>query len=387
MPKSVVQTVVRINPGTDKTTLSKAQKEFNRLTKKIEQLNNDLDQYREVALTLQQRIQTDYAPLLKQYQEQRARLVKLFDRAHESPAFKKTDRKKLAHLIISIAHELISEYGHDDLKSIFDKYHTEGFDTADTQQEQQVSEMMKEMMSVMYGIEFDDTDVSTKDKFTAYINQKMAEMGEQQDARQQQAEERKAARPKTAKQLEREAKKQEEEQRITKSVRALYMDLVKAFHPDREPDEAEKQRKTEIMQRVTEAYEQSDLLALLRLQLEFERIDQTHLETLAEDQLRYYNKILKQQVGELEEQYYDLQAQVAQATGKSLFMAGSADTLLVSFESDLRGLKRDIKAIKKDITTFADETVLKGWLKTYRINPARVRRGNEATVFDLFGDR
>ncbi len=45
------------------------------------------------------------------------------------------------------------------------------------------------------------------------------------------------------------------------------------LHPDREPDEAERVRKTELMQRVNEAYSKKDLLQLVALQLEIEQID------------------------------------------------------------------------------------------------------------------
>jgi hypothetical protein len=287
--------VVRIpTPGPDKAPLSKAQKEFNRLTKKIGELETELSGFRTAATNIQQRIQTEYAPLLRDYNEHRANLVRVFDRAHDRPDTTKTERKKLADLIINLAYDLISQHGMDDIKPIFDKYDTDGFDATDAEADEQVSEVMKEMVASMYGIKFDENvDVSTQEKFTAYVEEQLKARRADDQERLQQAEERKARKPKSAKQQEREAKKQVEEHNITKAVRTLYMDLVKAFHPDREPDEAEKARKTGIMQRITEAYEKSDLLALFRLQLEYNRIDQTHLERLAEDQLKYYNKIIR----------------------------------------------------------------------------------------------
>ena len=72
-------------------------------------------------------------------------------------------------------------------------------------------------------------------------------------------------------------------EKMLKSLRrCFYLDLVKTFHPDRELDEAEKIRKTAIMQRVTDAYEKNDLLVLLELQLEFERIDAQSLNSIAQ---------------------------------------------------------------------------------------------------------
>ena len=366
--------VVRIpTPGPDKTPLSKAQKEFNRLTKKIGELETELGSFRTAATTIQQRIQTEYVPLLRDYNEQRANLVRVFDRAHDRPETTKTERKKLVDLITNLAYDLISEHGLDNLKPIFDKYDADGFDATDAEADGQISEVMKEMMASMYGIKFDENvDVSTKEKFMTYVEEQMQARQADEQQRRQENEEKRAGRehvrkPKSAKQQEREAKKQVEERNITKAVRTLYMDLVKAFHPDREPDEAEKARKTGIMQRITEAYEKSDLLALLRLQLEYNRIDQTHLETLAEDQLKYYNKILKQQADELGEELFVLQSQLSAALGKPLMMVGSAVGLELTFNSDVQALKRSVKDVKREVKELSDPAYLKGWLKTYKI--------------------
>jgi hypothetical protein len=228
---------------------------------------------------------------------------------------------------------------------------------------------MKEMMATMFGIDIDpDADVSDPQKMTAYVQEKLAQREANEAERRQQAAERQAKKPKSAKQQEREAKKQVEARNITKAVRTLYMDLVKAFHPDREPDEVEKQRKTEIMHRVTAAYEKSDLLALLQLQLEFEHIDQAHLESLAEDQLKYYNKILKQQAEELDTEFFGLQHELAAMTGKPAFAVSSPIALEFSLNSDIAQLKRDIKAIKADLKALTDMSQLKQWLKTYKIS-------------------
>ncbi|MGA0557104.1 hypothetical protein ACO2Q8_10660 [Larkinella sp. VNQ87] len=366
MPSS--QQVIRIENAADKATLSKPQKEFNRLTRKIESLEKELTDYRATITRVQQQIQTVLVPLQTEYHQQRVSLVQLFDRAYESGDFKANERKKLADLILNLAFELISDYGREDLKPLYDKYDAQGFDATNAESDQQTAEAMKELYGAMFGIEFDeDADVGSPEKFQEHVRQKMEEQQTAFEAQQRAADERRAQRPKTKKQLEREAKKQTEERNITKAVRTVYMDLVKTFHPDREPDEAEKQRKTEVMQRITEAYEKSDLLALLRLQLEFNRIDQDHLETLAEEQLTYYNKILKQQTQELQSQLYTLQSQMAALSGKSVFFVSSPVQLEYSLKLDTQELKRTIKSLKSDLAAFQDSAVLKQWLKSYRI--------------------
>ncbi len=364
MPQQNQHHIVRIGTDKDKAVLSKSQKEFNRLTNKIEKLSVELHELREAAQHIQQRVQTDYRPLVEQYSQFRADLVRLFDRAYESSDYTKTEKKKLVDLIRNIAFDLISEHGIDSLKPIYDKHDTTGFDKANNAADEQTADLMKEMMSSMFGIQFDeDADVSDPQKMTAYMQEQMA----RQEAAEAQRQQQRANKPKSAKQQEREAKKQAEERNTTKAVRTLYMDLVKAFHPDREPDEAEKLRKTEIMHRVTAAYEKSDLLALFQLQLEFERIDRAHLETLAEDQLKYYNKILKQQAQELDDEFFTLQNELAAMMGRPAFAVSSRIALEFTLNSDIAQLKRDVKQLKSDVKVLADMSQLKYWLKTYRI--------------------
>ena len=357
--------------GKDNAPLPKAQKEFNRLTKKVEELEAELTQFRTATTHIQQRVRTEYEPLLRAYNQQRAALVRVFDRAHDRPDATKAERKKLADLILNMAYSLISEYGMDELKPIVNKYDADGYDATDAETDVQVSEAMKEMVSSMYGIEFNEkADVSTQEKFIAYLREQMQARQEEDEKRKQEAAERRAKKPRSAKQQAREEKKQLEEHNTTKAVRTLYMDLVKAFHPDREPDEAEKARKTEIMQRVTQAYETSDLLALLRLQLEFNRIDQQHLETLAEEQLKYYNKILRQQADELANKLIGLKNQLAAMMNKPLTLINSVPGLEFSFNNELRELKRATKATKKDANDLSDPAQMKAFLKTYRIQEA-----------------
>ncbi|ADB40437.1 hypothetical protein [Spirosoma linguale] len=334
MSQPTQQQLVRIGTGND--SLSKSQKEFNRLTQKIEETTAALKQLREASDYIYQRLQADYQPLVDQYIQLRVNLVRLFDRAYEQDDITRTEQKKLADLIQSIAFDLISQYDVDSLEPIYNKYKTDDANESDQQ--------------VVTWTDGDDESDSVA----------------AQEAAEAERQRQRASKPKSEKRLAREAKKQADEQNTTKAVRTLYMDLVKAFHPDREPDEAEKVRKTEIMHRVIAAYEKSDLLALFRLQLELERIDQAHLTSLAESQLNYYNKILRQQAQELDDELATLQKQLARMTGKSKFTAGSLVGFDISLNSDIGQLKRDTKQLKNDLKALADLGVLKQWLKSYR---------------------
>jgi hypothetical protein len=358
-----------------KAIQTKSQKEFNRLIKKIEKLEKEVVDFREGLVLIQQRVAKDFVPVRATYNEHQAEFVKSLDRAYSSSFFKNAEKKKMVHIIKEVAFALAADM--EDIKEIYDKYDEDGFDKINEEADQHTAEMMKKMASMMFGVEIDeDADVSDPEKLTAYITQKMAEQESQREAYQQSRPQR----PKTQKQIEKEEKKAIEERSITKAVRTIYMDLVKAFHPDREIDETEKERKTEIMKRVTEAYEKSDLLALLRLQLEFQRIDQDHLERLADDQLKYYNKILKEQVGELEDELGQLEAQAETITSKPSFYRTTPETLNYALDQDIREMKKATKELKKNVIDFREPENIRLFLKGYKIPKRR-----DDDFFDIFG--
>src|SRR5919199_1222659 len=214
--------VVRIPiPTSNNGSLSKSQKEFNRLTQQIDELEHELTHIRQLIATLQKRLFTEYEPLLTKYNQHRARLVRIYDRAYDRPETSRAEQRKLAELIRELAGELVNHYGLEDLQPILDKY------------SDQVSS--------------DKGAVQEVDLYSDTTNQQQNEQEPDWSQRETHF--------KSAKQQKREARLQNEAHNITKAVRTLYVDLVKAFHPDREQDEDEKIRKTAIMQRVTEAYE------------------------------------------------------------------------------------------------------------------------------------
>ncbi|MGI4871572.1 MAG: hypothetical protein ACRYFX_10385 [Janthinobacterium lividum] len=359
------------SPGTDNSAHSKAQKEFNRLTKRIAKLEKDVATFREAASKLRQRVQTEYRPLQAEHNNQRAALVRILDHAYGHYKLTKGEKNKIESLLLDGCYDLL-ERGHADLQPIFDKYEDPMSEEEEKQADQEVAEMMKAMFSQQFGIKFDpDVDVSSPEKMQAYMDQKMAEQEAEYEAEEQRREEARAKRKKSPKQQAAEEKKQAEEKSITKAVRALYLDLVKALHPDREPNEAEKARKTELMQRVTTAYEAGELLTLLRLQLELNHIDQTHLENLAEDQLRYYNKLLKEQAQELDQAMLDEQLDLSDFTGKPYYYTPTPAAMEIDYQYMKANLEQKIKQLAAEVLAFEyDPLAVKAFLKTYKVPKA-----------------
>lgn len=343
--------------------LSKLQKQFNANVKKINELKQQL-QNDEVALRLiVTRIQSDIIPIEQKHFEKITELVFVFDKHHNDPFFKKKEKAKIADFIVNKSHELIETTGNEDLKVLYEKYAEESFDEMDAEAENATAEMMKSMMSSMFGVDFEeDADVSDPQKMQEYMERKMEE-------KQAEAQAKKATKKKTDKQIEKEEKIREEAKNISKAARSIYTDLVKAFHPDRERDEIERDRKTEIMKKVTQAYEKDDLFELLRLKIELQGSDIESI-TMADEQLKYYNKILKEQVRELEENLWQLRMQgTGPMGGEDLLtrFGGDEKTMKAKITRQVNKLKNNIKMIEQDILALGVKENMRRFLRDYQI--------------------
>lgn len=349
-----------ITPKSEKD-LSKLQKQFNANIKKINELKQRLQEDEASLRLIVTRIQSDIIPVEQKHFDKITELVYVFDKHHDDPFFKKKEKEKIADFIIHKSQELIEGTGNEALKTLYDKYADEPFDDMDAEAENVTAEMMKNMMSSMFGVEFEeDANVSDPQKMQEYMERKMEE-------KQAEAQAKKAKKQKTEKQIEKEEKIKAEAKNVSKAARSIYTDLVKAFHPDRERDETERDRKTEIMKRVTQAYEKDDLFELLRLKIELQGSDIESL-TMADEQLKYYNKILKEQVRELEENLWQLRMQ-GTTGGQDLLtrFGGDEKTMKAKITRQVNQLKNNIKMIEQDILALGVKENMRRFLKNYQI--------------------
>lgn len=345
--------VLRI--GQPKTVLNKRQKEFNQLSERIEQLDILIPELRATYYLLIERVQKEYNPIVMEYQSFRVELVKLMDRTYEKDLYRKAYLTKLAYLISEISFDLIVNYKFDELIPLFNKYSEVDFEAALNELKRADSQLIDSKLLA------EENEITDEVTFPEHFH----ELSEEEQSRIK--EELRAEKAKISSEQAKEARQLLTKQKTTKSVRTVYMDLVKAFHPDRETDEAEKIRKTEIMQRVTQTYQENNLLELLKLQIEFERIDQDHLENLGKEQLTYYNLVLKEQVEELEKEKEEIQQQISYLCGLNPQHANSMTTVVVKLNTNINEVKAEIKEIKLTLKRWKEPSLLKAFLKTYEI--------------------
>lgn len=170
------------------------------------------------------------------------------------------------------------------------------------------------------------------------------------------------------KKLERERLREDAAQRAKQSVREIYRKLASALHPDREPDQAQRDRKTLLMQQVNKAYDDGNLLALLELQLAIEQIDHADLAGMSEERVGHFNEVLKEQSRSLDEELSMLTMPF------SMIMNWNSAKLtpqIVSreFSSDLQEQRLLLQQLEADLIEFRDIKRLKAFLKTHQPEP------------------
>ena len=90
-------------------------------------------------------------------------------------------------------------------------------------------------------------------------------------------------------------KREQAEKLVNQSLKTVYLKITAMIHPDREPDEAKKAEKTELLQVVNQAHEALDLFYLLKLQLQLETNRGKSPKALTDEHLKFYKMALEAQ--------------------------------------------------------------------------------------------
>jgi curved DNA-binding protein CbpA len=343
--------------------LSKEQKAFNTLIKIIEEKRRKLAAWQEIIPVYQKQYASDYIPLFDSMQEMQIELVHCLDRACDQKGLTSPERRFLHDFISGMAGELAAECNDEELKNIYNKHSGSDFDKEEAASLNDLKSMLEDITGADLG---DDLDMNNPEEMLKRAQAHMREQQAQHEAGQLEHEENKAKRKKSAKQIAKESKQQAEEQEISQSIRELYRKLASALHPDREPDPQERERKTLLMQRINQAYDKKNLLLLLELQLELEHIDQTTINNITANRLKHYNKILNEQLRELEFEILTTEAMFKEQFDIAPFERLTPNTLMRNLAAEIVAIKQSIRELKSDLLAFRDIKQLKAWLKEMR---------------------
>jgi len=290
--------------------LSKAQRAFNRLVTKVEELRAKLDRETHRLNKMLAYYGEHIHPRLLRRTALRKELVRALVPFLDGNRLKgKSERKTLRMFIAEQINEIAGEEGtltDEDLQAIFKQVHGVDFGQVEQEEMEEVRSVMEEMFGEL-GIGIDLSDMRP-DMTAEELAAKAAEMAEgiQQKAEEEGRAFRATAHRKTKRQLEKEERVRQAEQIRNKSIASVYKQLAKVLHPDLEPDAGRKQEKCTLMQELTVAYRNNDLHTLLRLELEWIHREECDVERLTEEKLSIYNQVLKEQVFEFERELAEL---------------------------------------------------------------------------------
>ncbi|MDA1301155.1 MAG: J domain-containing protein [Proteobacteria bacterium] len=262
--------------------MNKAQSAFNRLLGEIERLERKLGEWHEFEVTHQKRVATDLVPLIRQIGDERCRLILLcaaiLDGEHDGHKVKNTERRRLAELLLDLCHVYFDDVDEaaSEVIAVYDRFAERSW--SDEQHEQMAT--LRDEAYELFGMELPE-DADDMASFEAAFKA-MAEEHEE------------TLEDSTNRPGKQDSKTGAAASDIKQALREIFRKLASALHPDRGNDE-DRPRRHELMQRANEAYERSDLVELLKLQLDADQIDEGHLAAVSQTTLQDYNRVLRQQ--------------------------------------------------------------------------------------------
>ena len=282
-------------------TLSRAQKQFNKLIREIGTLEQALTHWQDYLPRYRQRINAEFQPLHQAERKCTIAMTELLDQAIASKRLTEREMAKASALLMNIVEHLLVHGDEPALIALHDKYS----DVSHAELKDEQRDLMQSLAEQIFGDESaPDFDETSPEQFAERLAEKLHE---QAQATREEASARKPHRKSTKAQAKADLLEQTALD-ASQALREVYRKLVRELHPDREADPAERARKTDLMKQANQAYAARDLLVLLQLQLRLEQIDPNHLSNLAEEKLAHFNHVLKDQLRTLRQETGDIVA-------------------------------------------------------------------------------
>lgn len=228
--------------------------------------------------------------------------------------------------------------------------------------DQELAEV-KRMMSEMTGIDLAGDFGADAKTAAEYMEMVMQKMQTEREAAQAEHKAKHYKSKKSAKQQKAEQEALQETMDADTALRIIYRKLASALHPDREPDEAERLRKTQLMGQVNAANDAKDLLTLLRLQLQVEQINPLAIATMADDKLKSYNRMLKDQAKTVQIELKHMQDRLRSQWGLITYKPINLDSVESTLRGKINHLKSQNANMQEQLYMIQDDKYLKAWVK------------------------
>jgi hypothetical protein len=344
--------------------LGKEQQAFNRLVRKVQILREKLAEWAAFEPIHHRRVVEDLMPVLRQLGAARRETILTLGRILDGKAAggrpgRVEQRNLEIHLLELARAQLDDDPQDEEIIALHDRYADLGF----AEDQELDRELARGMVEQMFGVELEDHELggSVEETITAGAAKARQAAEEQAEA----ARSRRAGGSRAgARAADKAAASEQAAKEASQSVREVFRKLASALHPDRASDEDDRARRHELMQRVNHAYDEGDLLTLLTLQLELEQIDAAHLAGVSAARIGHYNKVLRGQVRELEQELAGITGHFGLLPGQSPAVVTPA-TVQHSLKREVAELKRAVKELKAHHAMMQEPTLRKRWLQQY----------------------
>ena len=342
----------------EQAKLSPAQKRFNELLARIEVLTHQVqrlqawsDRHRHA------HVQALYTAAQQARELRKSLLLFLHEQLHSADLT--AQQQRMARNKLRSLMDLLSPLADPQVQALADLYADDEVDQEEAEELAEAAERVRAKIEAALGQLIDNpSQYRTPEAMVA--------AGMRQWQRQQEADDDRKAAKRAARKAKNKpvAEKAEVQQTDAKTaLRTIYRQLASALHPDREPDEQERQRKTIWMSEVNAAYEKADLSTLMRLQMQVTQVDPQASARMADDKLQAMCLLLKEQVSALEDDLDQMQFRLS----RELCIPVRADADEAAMTQALQRMQADqrheVESLASDLRRIAHEAELKRWLK------------------------
>ena len=339
---------------------SPAHKRFNQLVQKTEKARERLLGWVEQRPLYNSVHQQRVRPLQDELTQARGVWVRCLDTLIAEPGWTRAERGTLQDLLLDCAGSLVDADPQAlEMKALHDKHADVDFDSANQAQLRE----MKGLFEAMSGIDLGDGDIRSGEDILRQAQERFSEQVASEPQPQQ--EPGAAAAPRRGGAAA-ERRREEAARQASQSLREVFRKLASALHPDRATDDADRASRTAMMQRVNQAYERNDLLALLELQLEIEQIDDQHLASAPAERVKHFNRILAEQLEEIEEEIEAEEMRFCYDFGLLPAARLNPQALHRIIDQEVQELRAALAEVERDRRALSARVGAKRWLKRQR---------------------
>jgi hypothetical protein len=356
--------------------LSPQQKKFNQLVKRIDVARRRLATWVEHVPLYAQAHHHRAQPLRTELAGLQQQMVRRLDKMSAMPGgpkqggWSKAQRETMSRVICDVTAQFIDDEDTTpevaaELKALHDRHADVDFD----EQARESMAVMKTMIETVSGLDLGDETFESEEELIERARERMKEHQQQRaDAPEPDADPGHAGRYRRAEHAARrqQAKHAKQAEEASQSVREVFRKLASALHPDRASDDADRASRTAMMQRVNEAYANKDLLTLLSLQLEIEQIDAEHLARATSQRAAQYNRVLTEQLQELEAEIEAREFGFCAEYGITTSRRLDPERLGMLLDQEVAALRSALVEAQRDLRLVQHAAGAKRWLDDMR---------------------